>query len=110
MVATECSTKWAKAIPLKKATGRVVDRFIKECIICDFSIPKVFLSDNCTPFVNSEVQLLTDKYSIIHHRSTVAYSKCNGQVEATNKTLVNILAKMLEDFSGTWDDKIPEVL
>ena len=93
-----------------RKTTIVIARFMKEYIICHFGIPKVFLSDNGTSFVNSEVSLLTDKYSIIHHRSTVAYRKCNGQAEATNKTLVNILAKMLEDFSSTWDDKIPEVL
>jgi len=33
-----------------------------------------------------------------------------GQAKATNKTLVNILAKILEDFSRTWDDKISVVL
>jgi len=86
LVATECFTKWAEAISLRRATAGVVSNFIREYIICRFGIPKVILSDNGTPFVSSEVTMLTDKYFIVHHTSTVAYPKGNSQAEATNKT------------------------
>ena len=38
LVATEYFTKWAEAVPLRKATG-VVANFIKENIIVRFGVP-----------------------------------------------------------------------
>ena len=39
LVVTEYFTKWAKAMPLHKATRRVVANFIKENIIVRFRVP-----------------------------------------------------------------------
>ncbi|XP_028104876.1 uncharacterized protein LOC114303897 [Camellia sinensis] len=55
LAATEVSTKWVEAIPMRKANGAGVANFIKENVICRFGIPKVILSDNGTLFVNSHV-------------------------------------------------------
>ncbi|XP_059654467.1 uncharacterized protein LOC132301208 [Cornus florida] len=57
LVATEVYTKWVEAIALSTATGQVVENFIKENIICRFGIPRVILSDNGTPFINSRLPL-----------------------------------------------------
>lgn len=110
IVATELYTKWAEAIPLRRVTAQVVTQFLKEYIICRFGIPKVILTDNGKQFVCKEMALLMDKYKIMHKSSTISYPKGNGQAEATNKTLINILKKMLEDMPGAWDEKLPMVL
>ena len=39
LVATEYFTKWAEAVPLRKAMGKAVDNFIKENIIVRFGVP-----------------------------------------------------------------------
>ena len=39
LVVTEYFTKWAKAVPLRKATRRVVANFIKENVIVRFRVP-----------------------------------------------------------------------
>ena len=39
LVATEYFTKWAEAVPLRKAMGKVVENFIKENIIVRFGVP-----------------------------------------------------------------------
>ena len=70
---TEYFTKWVEAIPLRKAIGGVVANFIKEDIIVRFGIPHKIISDNGTPFVNSDVKKMLDFYQVKHHRSSPYY-------------------------------------
>ncbi|GMP96894.1 hypothetical protein CsSME_00045332 [Camellia sinensis var. sinensis] len=106
LAATELSTKWVEAIPLKNATGPAVANFIKENIICRFGVPNTILSDNGTPFINKYVKSLLETYQVKHHKSTPYYPKGNGQAEATNKTLIRILSKMMDEFGGTWSEQL----
>ncbi|XP_030963462.1 uncharacterized protein LOC115984581 [Quercus lobata] len=84
-MATEYFTKWAETVPFQKATGRVVANFIKENIIVRFGVPHRIISDNGTPFVNSNVRKMLKFYQVKHHRSSLYYPQGNGQAEATNK-------------------------
>ncbi|XP_075633325.1 uncharacterized protein LOC142605771 [Castanea sativa] len=75
----------AEAIPLRKAIGGVVENFLKENIIIMFEVPHKIISDNGTPFVNSEA-------------------------EATNKTLIKIISKMNQEYTGGWAMHLPDAL
>jgi hypothetical protein len=110
LTATEMYTKWVEAIPMRRANGAAVTRFIKENIICRFGIPQAIVSDNGSHFVNQNVANLLERYNIKHYRSTPYYPKGNGQAEATNKTLVNILSKTLDDHPKTWAEELPMAL
>ncbi|KAL5541953.1 hypothetical protein UlMin_009663 [Ulmus minor] len=46
LTATENFTKWAEAVPLKKATSEAIAMFILEHIICRFGVPRRILTDN----------------------------------------------------------------
>ena len=74
LVATEYFTNWAEAIPLRKAMGVAVANFIKENIIVRFWVPHRIISDNGTPFVNSDVIKMLEFYQIKHHWSSPYYS------------------------------------
>ncbi|KAG5548798.1 hypothetical protein RHGRI_014224 [Rhododendron griersonianum] len=110
LAATEVCTKWVEATLLKKATGDAVATFIKENIICRFGIPKVILSDNRTPFINHHVESLLNEYVVDHRTSSAYYPQGNGQAKATNKTLIRILSKLLDERGGTWADHLPIAL
>ena len=73
LLATEYFTKWAKAMPLQKATGGAVANFIKENIIVRFGVPHRIINDNGTPFVNSDVRKMPEFYQVKHHRSSPCY-------------------------------------
>ena len=90
LLATEYFTKWAEVVPLQKATGGAVVNFIKENIIVRFGVPQRIISDNGTPFVNSDVRKMLEFYQVKHHRSSPYYPQGNGQVEGTNKVLIKI--------------------
>ena len=49
IVASEYFTKWAKAVPLRKAIGGAVANFIKKNIIVRFGVPYRIISNNGTP-------------------------------------------------------------
>ena len=48
--------------------------------------------------------------SIKNRYSTLTYPQSNGQVEATNKVIVNKLKKRLEGTKGIWDEELLNVL
>ena len=98
IMATEYFTKWAKAIPLCKATEGAVANFIKENIIVIFGVPHRIISDNGT-FVNREVRKMLEFYQVKHHRSSPYYLQGNRQAKATNKTLIKIISKMSQEYS-----------
>ncbi|OMO98613.1 reverse transcriptase [Corchorus capsularis] len=110
LAATECFTKWVEAVPLKKATGPAVASFIKENVVCRFGIPRRIISDNGTPFVNKDVRKLLALYDIDHVKSTRYYPQGNGQAEATNKTLLRVLSKMVHKDPKLWPDALPVAL
>nr|XP_023927047.1 uncharacterized protein LOC112038472 [Quercus suber] len=110
LVAIEYFTKWAEAIPLRKATGEAVANFIKENIIIRFGVPHRIISDNGTPFVNSEVRKMLEFYQIKHHRSSPYYPQGNGQAEATNKVLIKISSKMSQEYTEGWAMHLPDAL
>ncbi|CAL9005243.1 unnamed protein product [Prunus brigantina] len=110
LTATEYFTKWVEAIPLRKATGAAIANFIREYIVCRFGIPYKIVTDNGTPFVNKQVSSTLSGYGIKHRRSTPYYPQGNGQAEATNKTLLRILSKMVYEYEGGWNVHLPDAL
>ena len=110
LVATKYFTKWAAAMPLHKTTGGAVANFIKENIIVRFRVPHRIISDNGTPFVNSEVRKILEFYQVKHHRSSPYYPQGNGQAKATNKTLIKIISKKSQEYTQRWAMHLPDAL
>ena len=73
LVVTGYFTKWVEAILLSKAIGGSVANFIKENIIIRFGVSYRIISDNDTPFVNSEVRKMLEFYQIKHHQLSPYY-------------------------------------
>ena len=110
LVAMEYFTKRAEAVPLCKATGGAVANFIKENIIVRFRVPHKIISDNGTPFINSDVRKMLEFYQVKHHCSSPYYPQGNGQAKATNKTLIKIISKMSQEYTGGWTMYLPDAL
>ncbi|XP_059635772.1 uncharacterized protein LOC132277951 [Cornus florida] len=110
LTAIDFFSKWIEAIPLRHATGIAVTVFIRENIVYRFDIPAIILSDNGTPFVNYRVAQLLQQYDIKQRRSSIYYPKGNGHAEATNKSLLKILSRMVTEHKSTWVDQLPLAL
>jgi hypothetical protein len=95
VVAVDYFTKWVKAEPLATITTGVIKTFLWRAIVCQFGIPYALVTDNGTQFDYKQFQEWYSELKIRHFFSSVYHPQSNGQVEATNKTLVRILKKKI---------------
>ena len=77
-------------------------QFIKEEIIHRFGIHQSITTDQGTMFTGDEMTYFAKDYSNKLIRFTLFYAQANGQSEASNKVLISILEKMLEDNPRDW--------
>lgn len=110
VVAVDYFTKWAEVGPLVTITTGAIKNFLWRTIICRFGIPHAFVTDNGTQFNCRPFQEWCAELKIRHLFSSVYHPQANGQVEATNKSLVKILKKKLSKRKGGWVEYLPEVL
>ena len=61
-------------------------------------------------FTRDEMTYFAKDYGIQLIRSTPFYAQANGQAEASNKVLISILEKMLEDNPRNWHIILSETL
>ncbi|XP_059285926.1 uncharacterized protein LOC132039466 [Lycium ferocissimum] len=99
-------SKWVEVAAYKK---EVID-FIWQHIIYRFGIPKEITFDYGPQFIGSKVTKFLEDLHIKRITSSLYHPNGNGQVESTNKTVIQNLKKKLEDAKGAWSSKLPEVL
>ncbi|XP_021722423.1 uncharacterized protein LOC110689904 [Chenopodium quinoa] len=71
-------------------------------IITRFGIPKVLVFDHGRQFDNLLLKLYTDQFGIKLAYSAVCHPQSNGQAEAANKQILNVLKKRVEDQKSKW--------
>ncbi|XP_009775468.2 uncharacterized protein [Nicotiana sylvestris] len=60
-----------------------------------YGIPRYIITDNVTPFDNKLVKSLCKKFGFKQHKSSIYNAPANGLAEAFNKTLGNLLKKVV---------------
>ena len=110
LVATDYCTKWAEAKALRDNTAASIAKFLYEHIWCRFGCPIEIVSDQGGHFINHVIRNLTAHYAVVHKKSTPYYPQANGLAESTNKTLQNILKKIVNENRTDWDDKLHSAL
>ncbi|XP_019418571.1 PREDICTED: uncharacterized protein K02A2.6-like [Lupinus angustifolius] len=109
LVAIDYFTKWVEAASYSSITRKVFVKFLQREIICRYEIPERIITDNGTNLNGSEVEELCNKFKIKHHNWTPYRPKMNGAVEAANKNIKMIVAKMVENYKD-WHEKLPYAL
>jgi len=107
LVAVDYFTKWAEAEALATITTANVVKFLWTSVICRFGIPHAFVTDNGKQFDCEPFQKWCAELHIRNYYSTPIYPPANGQVEATNKTLLRTLKKKLGRKKGAWAEYVP---
>ncbi|XP_058202875.1 uncharacterized protein LOC131317334 [Rhododendron vialii] len=103
-------SKWAEAIPLKAMNQQDVIKAIRERIVHRFRIPQHLVVDRGLVFFGREVQAFYSQYNISLSHSTPYYAQGNGQAESTNKTLIEIVEKMVKENPRVWHEFLSEAL
>ena len=110
LVAIDYFSKWVEAEAYASIKDKDVTRFVWKNIVCRYGIPQAIIADNGPQFDSSAFKDFCVELHIKNSYSTLRYPQSNGQAEATNKTLITILKKRLEQAKGKWVEELPGVL
>jgi hypothetical protein len=102
LLATDYFTKWVEEIPLKKITSENMLEFVKEHIIYRFRIPQTITTDQGAQFVSSEFREFAESMGIKLLNSSPYYAQANGQAEASNKIMIKIVQKKIDQKPKRW--------
>ena len=75
-----------------------------------FECPTKIITDNAEAFKSKIMIDFCNKCHITLGHSTAYYPQGNGLAEYSNKSLVNIIKKLLEDNKKTWNKKLVNAL
>ena len=84
--------------------------FLEENILARFGCPKRIVTDNAAAFKSRKMINFCHKYHISLNHSTAYYPQGNGLAESSNKSLVRIIKKLLEDNKRSWHTKLKYAL
>lgn len=103
-------TKWIEAIPTRQAIDSVIISFLENNILSHFGCPNKLITDNAVAFKSKRMIEFCNKYQITLGHSTAYYPQGNGLAESSNKSLVNIIKKLLETNIKSWHKKLVNAL
>lgn len=106
LMATDYFTKWIEVVPCKQATDSVIIKFLETNILSRFGCPRKIIADNAAAFRSKRLIDFCSQYRVILGHSTVYYPQGNGLAESSNKSLVNILRKTLQENKKSWHNKL----
>ena len=110
LTATDYFTKWIKAIPCRQANDSTIMQFLETNILSRFSCPEKIITDNATAFKFKRMIIFFHKYHITLGHSIAYYPQGNGLAKSSNKSLINIIKKFLEENKKNWHKKQVNVL
>ncbi|XP_070043252.1 uncharacterized protein [Nicotiana tomentosiformis] len=95
LASTNYFSKWAKVVALKEVKKVNIASFIRVNIIYRFGITRYIITDNGKPFDNRLMNKISHLFGFKHHNSSMYNATANGPAEAFNKTLCNLLKKVV---------------
>eukprot|EP00253_Pinus_taeda_P033594 PITA_33594 len=110
LTATDYFTKWIEAIPTRQATDAVIISFLENNILSRFGCPNKLITDNAATFKSKRMVEFCHIYHIILGHSTAYHPQGNGLAESSNKSLVNIIKKLLEINKKSWHKRLVNAL
>ena len=106
MTATDYFTKWVEVVPTRQEIDAVIIEFLISNILSRFGCPRKIVTDNARAFTSTKLVKFCGDYDIILSHSTTYYPQGNGLVESSNKSLVRIIKKLLEENKKAWHAKM----
>jgi transposase InsO family protein len=91
-------------------THREVIHFILEHIIHRYSIPQILTTDQGSSFMSYQVREFAESLKIKLLSSSSYYAQSNGQAESSNKTLIKLIKKKIEENPKRWHKVLSEAL
>ncbi|GKV16373.1 hypothetical protein SLEP1_g27025 [Rubroshorea leprosula] len=110
VVAVDYFTKWIEAKPLSTTTGRKIEEFLFNSLLCRFGIPKRIIADNGPQFRATALRSFCNDYGIELALTSVYTPQSNGQAESANKIVLRGLKTHVLAAHSNWVDELNKVL
>jgi hypothetical protein len=75
---------------------------LEENILARFGCPRKIVTDNAQAFKSMAMISFCQKYNIVLGHSTAYYPQGNGLAESSNKSLISIIKKVLNENKRSW--------
>ncbi|XP_073789446.1 protein NYNRIN-like [Danio rerio] len=109
LVILDYATRYPEAIPLRKATSSAIAKEL--FLLCSrVGIPAEILTDQGTPFMSRLMADLCRLLKVKQIKTSVYHPQTDGLVERFNKTLKQMLRRVVAEDGRDWDLMIPYVL
>jgi hypothetical protein len=105
LTATDFFTKWIEAIPTRSASHKVIIGFLED-LITRFDCPSKIVTDNAAAFGSEPLAKFCEQFRIKLIHSTPYYPQGNGLAESSNKSLIKIIKRLLEDNKKAWHSRL----
>ena len=109
LTATDYFTRWTEAVALKDSNESAVLNFYED-IVTRFGVPESIISDNALAFVGFKITDWAVKHGIYLSTSSNYYPQGNGLAESTNKNLIRIFKRTMEENQRVWHSRLKAVL
>jgi transposase InsO family protein len=110
LVASDYFTKWTKAVPSKGMTHKELISFVLEHIVYRFGIPQTLTTNQGPSFMSHQFKELVGSLKIKLLNLSPYYAKANGQAECSNKTLIRLITKKIDESPRRWHEVLSEAL
>ncbi|XP_038895876.1 uncharacterized protein LOC120084048 [Benincasa hispida] len=110
ILVTDYFSRWAKVVALKEAKNENVVDFICTHIVYRYGIPHQIVTYNGRQFSNGLMDKLCKKFKFKQYKLSMYNAVANGLTEAFNKTLCNLLKKIVSKSKRDGQEKIGETL
>ncbi|XP_077249062.1 uncharacterized protein LOC143888483 [Tasmannia lanceolata] len=109
-VAIDYFTKWVEVKAVAKPNSKATEKFFYHDVVCCFGIPRTLVTDKGPQFASAEFGRFCDSLNIEHRFASIAHPQANGQVEVTNRILLQSLKKRLGEAGKNWVEALPSIL
>jgi len=110
LVTTDYFTKWVEAISLKTMTSKEIIEFVKEHIIYRFGTPQTITTGQGSMFISEEFEEFAASMGIKLLNSSPYDAQADGQAEASNKGIIKLIKKKIDEQPKRWHTTLNEAL
>ena len=110
LTTTDYFTQWIEVVPMRNATDTIIIKFLTENILSRFGCPRKLVTHNAQSFKSEKLVSFYQNHSIALSHSTLYYPQGNGLAGSSNKSLVQIIKKLLSQTKKNWDSKLVYVM
>lgn len=100
-------TKWPEATAIPDQTAETVSRAFIDLVVSRYGVPNEFHSDQGRNYESEVFRRVLEVLGAHKTRTTPLHPQSDGMVERLNRTLLDFLAKMVDNQQSDWDLLLP---